>query len=100
MDQAAILTVTWACIALFVATGIVTLLALVGRVTLGGGDGSKHDFYLKALFTAIVLEIVGISLTAYALKLKGSGLIEAPKNMLIGVGATTHTCQLRFQSTK
>lgn len=66
MDHLAINVLTWTCIAIFVATGIVTLLALVGRLGLGGGDGSKHDFYLRALFAALILEIVGVSVTAYA----------------------------------
>jgi hypothetical protein len=72
MDYNAVFALTWACIAVFIATAIITLLALVGRVTLGGGDGSKHHFYLNALFAALILEVVGISVAAYASAVKGS----------------------------
>jgi hypothetical protein len=78
MDQTAILVLTWVCVAVFIATAIVTLLALVGHTKLGGGDGSRHDFYLKALFGALILEVVGISVTAYASGLKSSGQLVDP----------------------
>ena len=81
MDHSAIFVLTWACVAVFIATAIVTLLALVGYTKLGGGDGSRHDFYLKALFAALILEVVGISVTAYASALKSPGqLIAATKD--------------------
>ena len=59
----------WICIALFAATGIITLLALTGRIGLGhktsSGNYPKHDYYLKRLFGALVLELIGGSLAAY-----------------------------------
>ena len=87
MDHNAIFVLTWACVAVFIATAVVTLLALIGRVVLGGGDGSKHDFYLRALFGALILEVVGISLTAYASSIKGSVQLSDATNGEKGVGA-------------
>jgi hypothetical protein len=58
--------VVWTCVAVFAATATITVLALIGRVTLGGGDGTKHHFYLKKLFLLLVVEVVGVSVAAYA----------------------------------
>jgi hypothetical protein len=87
MDHNAIFVLTWACVAVFIATAIVTLLALIGRMRLGGGDGSRHDFYLKALFGALILEVVGISVTAYASSIKSSTQLLDATNGEKGVGA-------------
>lgn len=89
MNLLALDVLTWVCIAIFVATGIVTLLALVGRLDLGGGDGTKHDFYLRALVAALILQVVGVSVTAYASSTKGMAqpsITDANKSEK-GVGA-------------
>jgi hypothetical protein len=53
------ITVTlWACVAVFVSTAVITLLALIGVIHLGGTDAKNHDFYLRKLFYALVLEVV------------------------------------------
>lgn len=59
--------VVWTCVAVFLATAVVTLGALIGWIRcLGGGDCSNHHYYLKRLFAALILEIIGVSLSAYA----------------------------------
>jgi hypothetical protein len=40
-------TIVWICIGLFFVTGVVTIAALLGWVTLGSTDGKKHEFYLR-----------------------------------------------------
>src|SRR3954471_23532832 len=102
MDHNAIFVLTWACVAVFVATAIVTLLALVGYIKLGGGDGSKHDFYLKALFGALILEVIGISVTAYASSLKNPAqLVDATKNDNAGAASAPaiNTSQINWVDT-
>jgi hypothetical protein len=102
MDHSAIFVLTWACVAVFIATAIVTLLALVGYTKLGGGDGSRHDFYLKALFGALILEVVGISVTAYASGLKSTGgLVDATKSNEVAAAAApaTNTSQINWVDT-
>lgn len=78
MDPMSVLT--WACVVVFITTAIVTLLALVGQVTLGGKGGTRHSFYLKALFSALILEVVGISVTAYSVNVKNPGLVDPKKS--------------------
>jgi hypothetical protein len=56
--------IVWTCVVLFVVTGVITLLALVGRVTLGG-NRTAHEYYLKILFRTLVVELIVISLTAF-----------------------------------
>jgi hypothetical protein len=80
--------VTWTCVFVLVATAIVTLLALVGCVRLGGGDGSKHDFYLRALFGALILEIIGVSITVYASSIKDQPNFSGTNSIAPGAGAT------------
>ncbi len=60
------LVIAWICVFAFLATVIITLLALTGKITLGGGDGKNHDIYLRKLFYIVIIEIVGISITVYA----------------------------------
>src|SRR5690242_18446164 len=48
----------WVCVAVFCATAIVTLLALIGVVRLGGGSSQDHSYYMRRLFHALILEIV------------------------------------------
>jgi hypothetical protein len=87
MDHSAISVLTWTCVGVFIATAIVTLLALVGRIKLGGGDGSRHDSYLKALFAALILEVVGFSVTAYASALMNQGPLGDPSKNVGGTAA-------------
>jgi hypothetical protein len=58
--------VIWACVCLFVVTAIIAILALLGRITLGGGDGKKHDYYLRKLFTVLMLEVAAAAVGAFA----------------------------------
>ena len=56
----------WTCTLVFVATSVVTFLALIGKLTLGGGTGSKHHTYLRWLFTILIVEIVSVGIYAFA----------------------------------
>jgi len=58
--------IAWTCVMLFVATSLVTVLALLGKVRLGGGDGSRHHYYLRQLFLVLLVEVAGISISVYA----------------------------------
>jgi len=59
----------WSCVALFVSTGVITLLALTGKISLGPKDThgahSQHGYYLKRLFNLLVVEIIATSLGVY-----------------------------------
>jgi hypothetical protein len=78
-------TIVWICIALFFVTGVVTIAALLGWVTLGSRDGKKHEYYLRILFASLITEIVGISVATFAAVLSNParqapvelGLLEA-----------------------
>jgi hypothetical protein len=56
--------VIWTCVLLFVATAIVTLLALTGKIIIGG-PGKYHHYYLRLLFGALILEVIGASTLVY-----------------------------------
>ena len=64
-DFYAISVIVWICISLFAVTGLITIGALVGWVTLGGNKGKNHDYYLRRLFAALIIEIVAASVAAY-----------------------------------
>lgn len=62
-----LIVVVWTCVAVFLATAVITLAALIGWIRcLGGGDCKNHHFYLKRLFGALIIEIAGVSVAAYA----------------------------------
>ena len=62
-----LIVVVWTCVVVFLATAIITLAALVGWIRcLGGGDCNSHHYYLKRLFGALIIEIAGVSVAAYA----------------------------------
>jgi len=69
MDSYAITAIVWTCVALFVITGVITLLALLNVVQLGG-NAAAHNYYLKALFRTLVAEIVVISVGAFGVQIK------------------------------
>ncbi len=62
--------IIWVCVFAFFSTVIITLAALTGKLTLGGGDGSNHNFYLQKLFNILIAEIVIISIGAFAAYIK------------------------------
>ena len=103
MYNGAVSVLTWTCVAVFVCTTIVTLLALVGVVTLGGGDGTKHQYYLRALFGALILQVVGISIAGYASIIRSDApLADATKGDK-GVGAappTVNPAQINWIDTQ
>lgn len=55
----------WTCAILFVVTGIITILALIGWVRLGGGDEANAQYFLRRLFVALLLEVIAGSVSAY-----------------------------------
>jgi len=61
------LVIAWTCVGVFVATAIITLLALVGVIRLA------EKKYLDRLFKVLILEIVGVCIGIFA------GKIELPK---------------------
>lgn len=67
-----ILEVTaWTCVALFIVTSVVTILALLGVVRLGGGDGQHNQYFLRRLFAALLIEIIAASVAGYGGLLTG-----------------------------
>lgn len=59
--------VVWICVAVFLVTAFITFAALLGWIRcLGGGDCSRHHYYVKCLFWLLIAEIVGTSTAAYA----------------------------------
>jgi len=76
--------ILWTGTTLFVATAVIAVLALIGRVTLGGGDGSGHHEYMKWLFGILIAEVVSASVVAFESRtaLRGrSGRIRARKRL-------------------
>lgn len=69
MDLAANILV-WTCVSLFVITAIITVGALLGWWVLGGGKGRQHDYYLRNLFRALVVEIVAVVVAFFGLYTK------------------------------
>lgn len=62
--------ILWTGTTLFVATAVIAVLALIGRVTLGGGDGSRHHEYMKWLFGILIAEVVSASVVAFGVALR------------------------------
>ena len=50
--------VVWTCVAILISTAVITLLALIGILKLGGGTAADHRYYLNRLFAALILEVV------------------------------------------
>jgi len=57
--------VLWTCAVVFIAIAVITLLALVGKLTLGGG-GTRHDYFLKRLFHVLIVAVAVASVGAFA----------------------------------
>jgi len=78
--------VTWIFVAVLAATALITLLALTGRIVLGEAPGTSpganHHRYLWALFVALVLEVIIVSIAAYRLNLTAFDR-ELPKQVPI-----------------
>lgn len=60
-----ITAIVWTCVAAFICTAIITVLALLGVIKLGGGTAADNQYYLKRLFVALVLEVVANSLAVF-----------------------------------
>lgn len=57
--------ILWTCVCVFIATSLITLLALIKVIKLA------EEIYLRRLFYALVLEIVAISVWGFADVIKG-----------------------------
>ncbi len=79
----AVQVLVWVCVAIFVATALMTLLALAGFLRLDRG-GRSHDYFLKRLFAALIIEVVAASVAAYAGYIKGvqEPLIHTPASIV------------------
>src|SRR6266481_4598698 len=81
----------WTCVVLFILTAIITLGGLVGWFRLGGGAGDRHDYYLRNLFRALVVEIVAVVVGLFDLYIKNqldqtqsatrTSLVQLQKNL-------------------
>jgi|GEM_PF-1401072 len=60
----------WTCIAIFVLTAIITFLALLGKIKLGGETKELHHYYLKRLFTVIIIQASTGSVLAFKNEMK------------------------------
>jgi hypothetical protein len=54
-----IAVILWTCVAVFISTAVISLLALIGILKLGGGTVKDHQYYSKRLFLALIVEVVG-----------------------------------------
>ena len=80
------LVIAWSCIGVFIATAIVTLLALVKVIELADKK------YLDRLFTVLILEVVGIAVGVFA------GFVQLPTTVereVEAVGARTLAARIR-----
>lgn len=59
----------WTFIFVVITTAVITFLALLGMVRLGGGDGSQHDYYLRKLFEALIIEVLVVAVGAFSVNL-------------------------------
>jgi hypothetical protein len=58
--------IVWTCVSVFVVTCAITILALVGKLRLGGGSQALNEYFLKRLFVALLIEVIGTSVAIYA----------------------------------
>jgi len=58
--------VVWTCVAVFILTSFITILSLIGKLRLGGGTQELNEYFLKKLFAALLLEVIGTSVAIYA----------------------------------
>jgi hypothetical protein len=65
------LVIAWTCVGVFIATAIITLLALVGIIRLA------EKKYLSRLFTLLVSEIVVVSVSFFASWLQAPDKVQA-----------------------
>ena len=59
----AIEVIVWTCVAVFVATAVITLLGITNKIII-------DKTYLNALFTALILEIVAIGMVGFTTNMK------------------------------
>jgi hypothetical protein len=78
----AISVIVWTCVGLFISTGVITLLALVGVLKLGGGGEADHRYYLKALFSALVLEIIANGIAVFYQETRTPQLSDLPNQIV------------------
>lgn len=82
MDAQAVLI--WTCVVIFISTAVVTFLALLGKITLGGDGRARHHYYLGRLFTVIIVEVSIASVLAFINMInenKATGLKQQMKEL-------------------
>jgi hypothetical protein len=63
--------VIWVCVAIFAATGAITLLALVNLISLGNSK-EEHRYYLRRLFLLLIVQVAGAATGGFAVYIKES----------------------------
>jgi hypothetical protein len=78
MSVTPIAVLVWTCVAFFVSSAVVTLLALVGVLQLGGAGVANHNYYLKRLFGALAIEIIAVAVAVFYQQTRTPQLSELP----------------------
>ncbi|MBR0903445.1 hypothetical protein [Bradyrhizobium liaoningense] len=90
------ITVTlWACVGVFVSTAVITLLALVGAIRLGGAEIKDHNFYLRKLFYALILEVIASGVLVFYNATQRPDLAALPAKV-VAVEARANDMQRRL----
>jgi hypothetical protein len=82
----------------FVSTAVITLLALVGVLKLGGATRADHRYYLNRLFIALVLEVVASAVAVFYQETRTPQLSELP-NQLVQIQARIDALEKRQGQT-
>jgi hypothetical protein len=75
----ALTAIVWICVITFAVTAIITFVALVGGIKLGGGSRELHEKYLRSLFNALIIEIVTVSIGAFSKQLIATSRTPNPQ---------------------
>ena len=89
-----IAVLVWTCVAVFVSSAVITLLALVGVLQLGGGGPVNHNYYLNRLFAALVIEVIAIAVAVFYQQTQTPQLSAIP-DQLVGVQKRVDQLQAR-----
>src|SRR5215469_14988575 len=87
--------IIWTCVALFVVTGVVTLLALLNIVKLGSRV-ADHDYYLKILFRTLIVQIAVISVGAFASAIRYNTANTSALNDTVTTTLQSHENRIRL----
>jgi len=68
--------VIWSAAIIFAATGLITILALVNKLTLGSSP-EENSYFRKRLFVILIVQIVALSVSAFGLYLKEQPIVAS-----------------------